>query len=770
VRSGSPRLNLRIISAAIGFPLLFGGAQQVRSFAPAAGDVPAAAAVGAPIFRAAAEAMRRRDCSAAMQDLAPLIGGQGPDRNLAALIAGFYAHACEQVAQSEDDLFAARMPGGAFEDWRLLLLADSARARGHVLVAKAALAKLLGDYPASPLRPRGMERAALLDWDQNDSAGALALIRQARKEGLHGEARTHLDSLAWDIGTRLGDPKVRTEAARELLVTSPLVAAQLDVVAVFRRPDGTFSWNDALSAAQLKQRAQTLLAAQLEPNALAALDAVAPGDRDLDWVLQKADALTRGHRGADALTLLRPLQGGDFRQAAAASVPERAEREMQPPLKGQRMAALEWALARASDDAALAHHGKSAAAQSERRKLRLAARLHLHSVVELGADPELTAHALRALYAHLIEEDLFDPAVEALRKLRALEPADTTGASLLWSRGWQEFIHRNYTGAIGYWSELTSLYPDDSSGRRARYWIARSYEVLADPDRARQMYAELAAADTSDFYRRNALLRLARWKAAPAATATGAAAGGGAAPAEPWPNDPVLVRAQLLSDFGLDDLAQSEIDLVRERAQPRAVAALQALVLARRGERRKSVLAIHDAFPALGSSLQASVPEEALKLYYPLDFEQAIRVAANANGLPPALVFAVIRQESAFDANARSWAGARGLMQLMPGTARELARGLGLGWSSERLADPAFNVLVGSSYLRQVLAMFDGNVELALAGYNGGPYRIKRLWRDAGRSDLDRFLEGLSIEESKIYVKRILVLSDSYRRIYPSAG
>jgi soluble lytic murein transglycosylase len=200
------------------------------------------------------------------------------------------------------------------------------------------------------------------------------------------------------------------------------------------------------------------------------------------------------------------------------------------------------------------------------------------------------------------------------------------------------------------------------------------------------------------------------------------------------------------------------------------VSALQAVILARRGERRKSVLAIRDAFPALGGPFQAAVPEEALKLYYPLDYEQPIRAAAAANGLPPALVFGVIRQESAFDAGAQSRAGASGLMQLMPGTARELARGLGLGWSRERLIDPAWNVQVGASYLRQVLEMFGGNVELALAGYNGGPYRIKRLWREAGGSDLDRFLEGLSIEESKVYVKRILVLSDSYGRLYPHAA
>jgi soluble lytic murein transglycosylase-like protein len=763
----SHRLSSRVLLLAAGLPLLLAGLRQLRSTAPSPGDIPAEAVSSGPAFRAGAEAMRRHDCAAAVADLAPLVAGVGPDHNLASLVSGFYAHSCEQVALAEEDLFAARAPGGQLEDWRLLLLGDTALARGHVLVAKAALAKLLGDYPGSPLRPRALARAAALDWAQNDATGALALVRQARREGLHREERTRLDSLAWEIGTRLADPQVRSEAARALLISSPLVAAQLNVLEVFRRSDGSFSLSDALSSAQLRQRAQAEVAVQLEANAISTLDAVASSERDLDWVLQKADALTAAHRGSDALVLLRPLQDGDLRKAAG--VPVRAEREILPPLKGQRMAALEWALARASDDAALSHRGRSAAAQAERRKLRLAARLHLRSVAELGTDPQLTARALRSLYAHLIEEDLFEPAIEALRKLRTLEPTDTTGASLLWGRGWQEFSHRNYTGAIGYWSELTALYPEDSSGRRGRYWTARSFEALTETDRARRIYAELAAADTGDFYRRNAELRLAHWTG-PKAGAADAATPAGAVPVEPWPSDPALQRARLLSDLGVDDLAQAELDLVRERAQPRAVSALQALILCRQGERRKSVLAIHEAFPALGSSLQASVPEEALKLYYPVDFEQPIRAAAVANGLPPALVFGVIRQESAFDANAQSWAGASGLMQLMPGTAKELARGLGLGWSHDRLTEPAFNVQVGSSYLRQVLAMFGGNLELALAGYNGGPYRIKRLWREARGSDLDRFLEGLSIEESKIYVKRILVLSDSYRRLYPHAA
>jgi soluble lytic murein transglycosylase-like protein len=744
VRSGRPRLSLFVASCILGVPFLLGSSPQA---APAARPGDEAPPGGAVPFRAAAEAMRRHDCGAALAALPPLPGSApgaaSTERALASLFGGFYAQACGETALAEERLFGARMRGGLFEDWRLFLLAESARTRGHVLVAKAALAKLLGDYPASPLRPRALVRAATLDWEQGDGDGALALIRHARKEGLRGAERSQLDSLAWEIGSRLGNAKLRSEAARELLVSSPLAASQLGVVEAFRQPDGSLSWTGFLTAAQLRQRAQALLALQLEPSALAALDEVPPGGRDLQWVLLKAEVLTRANRGAEALALLQPLQTRDVR--------------------GDRLAALEWALAQASDDAAAAQRGHSARAQAERRKLRLAARLHLRSAAESSAEPELAIRALRALYAHLVDERLFDQAVAAVRKLRALDPKDTVGASFLWSRGWQDFSRADYSGAIATWSELTALYPDDSSGRRARYWIARSCEAQGRHDRARQLYSELAAADTSDFYRRYARARLARLRAAPPAAEA-------AHPAEPWPYDPALVRAQLLSDFGLDELAQAELDLVRDRAQPRAVAAVQGLVFARRGERRKSVMAIHEAFPALGGPLQAAVPEEALKLYYPLDFEQPIRASAAANGLPPALVFGVIRQESAFDANAQSRAGASGLMQLMPGTARELARGLGLSWSRQQLSDPSWNVQVGTSYLRQVMAMFGGNLELALAGYNGGPYRIKRLWREAGGSDLDRFLEGLSIEESKIYVKRILVLSDSYRRLYPHAA
>jgi soluble lytic murein transglycosylase len=212
------------------------------------------------------------------------------------------------------------------------------------------------------------------------------------------------------------------------------------------------------------------------------------------------------------------------------------------------------------------------------------------------------------------------------------------------------------------------------------------------------------------------------------------------------------------------------MEALSDKADARAVQALQALIEARQGVRRKSVLTIRKAFPALGTPYQATLPEEARRLYYPLEFQDTIRTWAVRNRLPLHLVLGIIRQESAFDTQAQSWAGARGLMQLMPATARELAGKAGLDYTHEKLSDPAFNVRLGTTYFSQVMDMFDHNVELSLAGYNGGPYRIKRLWKESGGRELDRFLESLDLEESKTYVKRILVLSDSYRQLYPMPG
>lgn len=129
----------------------------------------------------------------------------------------------------------------------------------------------------------------------------------------------------------------------------------------------------------------------------------------------------------------------------------------------------------------------------------------------------------------------------------------------------------------------------------------------------------------------------------------------------------------------------------------------------------------------------------------------------------PALVHAVIRQESAFDTQATSGAGARGLMQLMPATAKGLAQQMNISHSHQQLtADPAHNLNLGSTYLAQLIDTFDGSVVLALAAYNAGPSRVRR-WlteygdpRDGSILAAVDWVESIPYPETRNYVQRVL--------------
>ncbi len=705
----------------------------------------------------AADLLRNHDCPAALSAVDALAANAaGQDAVLARLAGGFYARACGRADLAEIRLRAIAAPGGLLEDWRLWELAQAAIAVGHSDTAETALARLIGDYPASPLRPRALLAAAQLARDRGDARSALALADLGRRApggsaaGTTGAVKADagtiadLEALAWQVATTAGDAAERARSARRLLVEFPLRAAELSVIESFRAPDGQVDWAGILTGAELIRRARSLLGLGLLDGAATALAAVPGAERDLGWSLLDAEAQTRAFHGAEAYAALAPLA---FRTPAEE-------------------AALEWARAQAADEAATVRRGRSGPGAVERADLRQRQRRHLLRVVQLASDKILSQRALKTLFEQFIGEEASDRALACLRELRQLDPNDTTGATLLWGRGWLEYARANYTGAIGWWTELVTIYPNESSARSARYWTARSFERLGETERSRQIYREVAGADTADFYRRNALARLGGKSVAkdPAA-----APGEGAAPSA-WPTDPTLSRARLLSDYGLDDLAATELDLVSDRAPKRPLAALKAIILARQGDRRKSVLAIRDAFPALGGPFQASVPLEAQQLYYPVAFKPQIETWASTHRLPVDVVYGMIRQESSFDLSAQSHVGARGLMQLMPATAREISRRFGIPFSAAGLDEPDLNVRLGTAYFRQMLDTFGGNLELALAGYNAGPNRIRRLWQNSPGQETDAFVEGLALSEPRIYVKRILILSDSYRRLYSSAN
>jgi soluble lytic murein transglycosylase-like protein len=689
----------------------------------------------------AAEAIRQKDFGAAEELLAPFAQGDTLDALETRVLLGLYAHTARESETSLELLRSTGIYQGELADWRLFALADSATSLGRAPQAKAALDRLIQEYPSSPLRAKAMLLAAEQAFERGDYAGVAELAAASRDRSLDLAAREELAVLAWDAGEIVEDPRIRRQAARQLLVEHPLVAADLEAVEEFRNPDGSVNWAFILESTELEERARNLLTADLPGSALETLGEISEDERGFEWTLIRAAALVAERNGEEALVILD---------------------EVEPQTRLEEVRA-EWQRAEAAIEVSIPRRQRRNRTASERQAMHHRSHEHLRHVAAINADPILTKRALSILFHDLIEEDRFDEALLLLQDLQKLDPEDTTGSRQLWRLGWREFSERNYSSAIGYWTELTVLYPRTNYNRSGLYWSARAHDNLGNHDRAQQLYRQVVDVEFTDFYRRHALRRLGMSDSATDLVPT--------APTEPWPSDPLLERAERLHRWGLTEAALLELNVLEDRADSRATEALRALILAASGERRQSIIALRKAFPVLGTPYQNLAPIEARRMYYPLDYRPMIQAHAKKRRLPSHLVFGMIRQESAFDARARSWAGARGLMQVMPATGRELARRLGLPYSRDRLSDPEFSIELGTEYFSQVLEMFDGDQELALAGYNAGPYRIKRLWKRTGNtSELDHFLEKLHWEETKTYVKRVLLYSDSYRRLYGEAG
>ena len=152
-----------------------------------------------------------------------------------------------------------------------------------------------------------------------------------------------------------------------------------------------------------------------------------------------------------------------------------------------------------------------------------------------------------------------------------------------------------------------------------------------------------------------------------------------------------------------------------------------------------------------------------LSIRFPLAYEDEVHQMSSLTSVTPDLIFAVARQESAFAENARSSAGAMGLMQLMPATAKSTARKNGIKHRKQDLFDPVHNIRLGSFYLNQLLDQYNGNRILAAAAYNAGPHRVDR-WVGKNPQDVafDIWIETIPFKETRGYVQNVLSFSVIY--------
>jgi soluble lytic murein transglycosylase len=360
------------------------------------------------------------------------------------------------------------------------------------------------------------------------------------------------------------------------------------------------------------------------------------------------------------------------------------------------------------------------------------------------------AEAAAALYPVLVQA--------RARDARAASPfALATALALSWSRhprsleffalghadDFDERAHEWHVRAAlwaGDWaraSRAIAAMPDTLRNQnRWRYWAARAAEQLGDREAARTSYAAVIPTDN--------------WYAALAAARTGQRF---TPTLQPLARDDGAL-ARVAASAGLVRTRELILCDLQSEANLEWKTALDALTPA---EQQQAVRLAS----GWGWHLQAIAAAARLgqfndyELLYPRPYDAEVRRGVDLTGLPPALIYAVIRQESLYRADAASSANALGLMQLLPSTAQATARRAGLPAPTRAsLLQPAVNVPLGSSFLRQLLDRSDGQWPLAIASYNAGPAAARR-WLAPLPVATDVWVENIPFNETRAYVQRV---------------
>ncbi len=273
------------------------------------------------------------------------------------------------------------------------------------------------------------------------------------------------------------------------------------------------------------------------------------------------------------------------------------------------------------------------------------------------------------------------------------------------------------------------------------YWAARAAAGAGQTAQS-NAFLEQAAASPDQYYGQLSLERLGRRVTAPAASAAPSAAERSA-----FASRPLVQALRALGDMG----RWSDQSLfVRALAEQVETPQEQALA----GELGRSV-----GRPDVGVWVAREARNKGLSFYTPLAFPEVQLPAGYQQNW--SLAHGITRQESSFDRAAVSHAGARGLMQLMPPTAREQAGKLGMPYDFARLtSDPSYNVMLGSAYFARLLEQWGGSAPLAIASYNAGAGNVRKWVREngdpRGGTDIVRWIEEIPFSETRNYVQRVL--------------
>lgn len=667
--------------------------------------------------------------------------------------------------------------------WRLatgrIVLVNMHFVRRLVLGGTAALALAVG---LTDTAARGQSPAAA----QTASTRATQPPLSAEQREIYGKAFAAADAGRWDEVHRLagkGGDTLADKALRWIELQQPRSGASFEDIAAFIDANSDWPMQD-----MLMRRAEEALVERTDDSVVLAWFALR-GPATVDGAMRYAEALFRANDRAKAIATIREAwRSGSFGSKQEAAFIKRYRQYLGHDDHAGRLDKLIWdgryeearrvtklvnANTRALADARIRLATMSSGVEGaikrvpeslqhdpglvfervrwRRRKGQIDGAMELirHPPANLGR-PELWWNERQYLARWAVNAGKMSEAYRIARDHRV-----STGAGLAegeFLAGWIALRYqKDSKTALKHFTKLYEAARFPVSQARGAYWAGRAAEAAGDRKAARGWY-EKAASIPVAYYGQLAAEKLDS-EARPAWPSTPKAS-----PAErrEFEQSELTRVARLLNDLGLYDRVKPF--LLRQIAKAKTPA--------------QHGLAAEFALSLDRPDLAVSLAKRSSQWAGVLLPEYGWPTVPFVTGDTPerALIFATIRQESAFEAQAVSRVGARGMMQIIPATAKAVAKRLGLPHSDHRLLnDPHYNIQIGRSYLGGLIDDYDGSYVLALAAYNAGPGRVRQWIKDNGdprRADVDviDWIELIPFDETRNYVQRVLENLQVYRQ------
>jgi soluble lytic murein transglycosylase len=353
-------------------------------------------------------------------------------------------------------------------------------------------------------------------------------------------------------------------------------------------------------------------------------------------------------------------------------------------------------------------------------------------------------------------------AIDLYNRVITQFPNSQVREDAMWRLAWIYYRAAEWPAAFAAFGALARQAKERGFGTAAVYWQARSAEKTGDYEAAKQLHLQIVKGGDESYYQGLAMRGLERLGVLVEETKTSAASPS----AEPDPPLSAQVsfhlsRARELAAISLNRMAVAELDEVGRANPPSRLRPILMREYFRNQAYGRSL--------ALANQLPGSNGER--NFYrFPLAFWNMVKQHAEERGVDPYLILALIRQESLFDTRARSSAAALGLMQLLPSTAKRIAKQVGMSSPSpETLFEPEVNLALGTQYLKDLLQRYSNNWFKAIAAYNAGESAVDRWEKEIVTDDIEEFVERIPYLETRGYVKLVMRNHRIYKKLYDAS-